>query len=123
MEKNNSTKVKEENQEQVVKKVEFPTSEHFAMEILKQEKDKSRAKNLGVIGLTIGFIGLAIATVTITIHLSNINYQNDCDWRKLFSDYDFISQDGEGINNANYGEQGDLNNGAKDKVEEESVNQ
>lgn len=105
------------------KEIKELTTEHLAMEVLKQEQEKSKAKNVGVIGLTIGFIGLAIATVAITIHLSNVNYKNDCDWRKLFSDYDFISQDGEGINNANYGEQGDLNNGAEDKVKEESSNQ
>lgn len=99
------------------------TTEHLAMEVLKQEQEKSKAKNLGVIGLTIGFIGLAIATAVITIHLTNVNYKNDCDWRKLFSDYDFISQDGEGINNANYGEQGDLLNGAEDKVKEEPGDQ
>lgn len=93
------------------------TTEHFAMEVLKQEQEKSKAKNLGVVGLTVGFIGLAIATVVITIHLSNVNYKNDCDWRKLFSDYDFISQDGEGVNNINSGEQGDLLNGAESKAE------
>lgn len=96
------------------------TTEHLAMEVLKQEQEKSKAKNVGVIGLTIGFIGLAIATAVITIHLSNVNYKNDCDWRELFSDYDFISQDGEGINNVNGGKQGDLNNGATSEVEEES---
>ena len=46
-------------------------------------------------------------------------YKNDVDWRKLFESYDFITQDGDGINSTNYGEQGDLNNGAEDKVEEE----
>lgn len=94
------------------------TTEHLAMEVLKQEQEKSKAKNLGVIGLTIGFIGLAIATAVITIHLSNVNYKNDCDWRKLFSDYDFISQDGEGINSINDGTQGDLNNGSESKEKE-----
>lgn len=88
------------------------TTEHLAMEVLKQEQEKSRAKNMGVISLT-------VAVIVIAIGMAVINYRNDCDWRKLFSDYDFISQDGEGINNANYGEQGDLNNGAENKVEEE----
>lgn len=94
------------------------TTEHLAMEVLKQEQEKSKAKNLGVVGLTVGFIGLAIATAVITIHLTNVNYKNDCDWRKLFSDYDFISQDGEGINSINDGTQGDLNNGAESKEKE-----
>ena len=45
-------------------------------------------------------------------------YKNDADWRELFNSYDFISQDGEGINNINSGEQGDLLNGAEGEVEE-----
>lgn len=88
------------------------TTEHLAMEVLKQEQEKSKAKNVGVISLT-------VAVIVIAIGMAVINYRNDCDWRKLFSDYDFISQDGEGINNVNGGEQGDLNNGATSKVEEE----
>lgn len=91
-------------------------TEHLAMEVLKQEQRKSKAKNVGV-------ISLVVAVIVIAIGMAVINYRNDCDWRKLFSDYDFISQDGEGINNANYGEQGDLLNGAEDKVKEESSNQ
>lgn len=99
------------------KEIKELTTEHLAMEVSKQEQEKSKAKNLGVIGLTVGFIGLAIATAVTTIHLTNVNYQNDCDWRKLFSDYDFISQDGEGINNVSRGIQGDLNNGAESENE------
>lgn len=95
------------------KEIKEITTEHLAMEVLKKEQEKSKAKNLGVIGLTIGFIGLAIATVAITIHLSNVNYQNDCDWRTLFSDYDFISQDGSGENYYNSDVSGEVNNGAK----------
>ena len=45
-------------------------------------------------------------------------YKNDADWRELFNSYDFISQDGEGINNINSGEQGDLLNGAEGEAEE-----
>lgn len=100
-----------------------PTTEHLAMEVLKNEHDKHTAKNRG---LFVGMIILAILTATVTIvgaferaHLIEKNYQNDCDWRKLFSEYDFVSQDGNGINSANYGEQGDLNNGAENKDEEE----
>lgn len=87
------------------------TTEHLAMEVLKQEQRKSKAKNVGV-------ISLAVAIIAIAIGMAFINYKNDCDWRKLFSDYDFISQDGEGINNINSGEQGDLLNGTESEVEE-----
>lgn len=45
-------------------------------------------------------------------------FVNDERWRTLFSDYDFISQDGEGINSINDGTQGDLINGAESQEEE-----
>lgn len=82
------------------------TTEHLAMEVLKQEREKSKAKNIGVVSLT-------IAVIIIAIGMAVINYRNDCDWRKLFSEYDYISQDGGGINSINSGEQGDLLNGAE----------
>lgn len=70
------------------------------------------------------FASVAFATLGITLggallRQMNINQQNEKDWKKLFSDYDFISQDGEGINSINDGTQGDLNNGAASKEEEE----
>lgn len=89
-----------------VTEVTKPTTEHIAMEILKHEQEKSKAKNIGVISLT-------IAVIIIAIGMAVINYKNDCDWRELFGSYDYVSQDGEGINNVNTGEQGDLANGAK----------
>lgn len=82
------------------------TTEHLAMEVLKQEHDKSRAKNVGVISLT-------IAVIVIAIGMAVINYRNDCDWRTLFSEYEYITQDGGGYNNVNSGQQGDVNNGAE----------
>lgn len=91
--------------------VEKLTTEHLAMEVLKQEQEKSKAKNVGVISLT-------VAVIVIALGMAIINYRNDCDWRELFSDYDFISQDGEGINSINDGMQGDLNNGTESKEEE-----
>ncbi|MCI8378652.1 MAG: hypothetical protein HFH72_09060 [Lachnospiraceae bacterium] len=45
-------------------------------------------------------------------------FANDDKWREVFTSYDFISQDGEGINNINDGTQGDLNNGAESEEEE-----
>lgn len=80
-------------------------TEHLAMEILRQEQGKSKAKDAGVISLT-------VAVIVIAIGMAVINYRNDCEWRDLFASYDYITQDGDGINSANYGEQGDLNNGA-----------
>lgn len=104
------------------KEIKELTTEHLAMEVLKQEQRRSKAL---IIGLSIGLAVSGIATVTTAVcgvderkHLVEKNYQNDCDWRELFSDYDFISQDGEGINSINDGTQGDLNNGAESKEKE-----
>lgn len=94
---------------------EKPFAERLAMEMIRDEHNKSKSKNWGIVGLT-------VALIVITIGLSILNYKNDVDWRKLFESYDFISQDGDGINSANYGEQGDLNNGAENKVQEEQDN-
>ena len=82
------------------------TIEHLAMEILKHEQSKSKAKNVGIIGLT-------VAVVIIAIGMALINYQNDKEWRELFDSYDFISQDGEGFNNVNSGTQGNLDNSSE----------
>lgn len=84
------------------------TTEHLAMEVLKQEQDKSKAKNVGVISLT-------VAVIVITLGMAIINYRNDCDWRELFGSYDYVSQDGSGYNNINTGTQGDVNNGSKNE--------
>lgn len=83
------------------------TTEHLALEILKQEQEKSKAKNVGIIGLT-------VAVVIIAIGMALINYQNDKEWRELFDSYDFISQDGEGFNNVNSGTQGNLDNSSEE---------
>ena len=103
------------NNENNVTEATKPSSEHLAMEILKQQSDKSRAE---IRGRNAGIIGLTVAVIVISVGMAVINYRNDCDWRKLFSDYDFISQDGEGINSINDGHQGDLNNGSESKEKE-----
>lgn len=40
-------------------------------------------------------------------------FVNDERWRELFNSYDYITQDGSGINSINSGEQGDLLNGTE----------
>lgn len=112
MRENNENATWKDTEEEIAGKIKELTTSHLAVELLKQEHDKSRAKNVGVISLT-------VAVIVIAIGMAVINYRNDCDWRQMFSDYDFISQDGEGINNVNGGEQGDLNNGATSEAEEE----
>lgn len=79
--------------------------QNFATEIFREFKIHTR---------------FAICAMAAVLALGAIlYYKNDADWRELFESYDFITQDGDGINSTNYGEQGDLNNGAEDKVEEE----
>lgn len=92
------------------------TTEHLAMEVLKQEQRKSKAL---IFGLTAGLIISGISTVATTVcgkmereNLVQTNYQNDCEWRKLFSEYDYISQDGNGENYYNSNVSGEVNNGA-----------
>lgn len=113
----------EQNKEQVTevtqsekaiktKKPKKLRAEPLAMEMIRNERDKSNAKNLGLLILG-GITAIAlIAGMIERQHLVNVNLQNDQEWRRLFESYDFISQDGDGINNVNGGEQGDLNNGA-----------
>lgn len=95
------------------------TTEHLAMEVLKQEQRKSKAL---IFGLTAGLIISGISTVATTVcgkmereNLVQTNYQNDCEWRKLFSEYDYISQDGNGENYYNSNVSGEVNNGATDQ--------
>lgn len=113
----------ENNENNVTETTEVtkPTSEHFAMEILKHEHEKSGALNKGLL-IGMGMLAAVAATVAVAgaverVHLVEVNYQNDAEWRALFESYDFISQDGEGINSINDGTQGDLNNGATSEAE------
>lgn len=94
------------------------TTEHLAMEVLKQEQKKSKAL---IIGLSLGLFISGATTVTTTIcgkmereKLVQTNYQNDCDWRELFNSYDYISQDGNGENYYNSNVSGEVNNGTTD---------
>lgn len=103
-----------ENSEEISKEPQPITTEHFALEVLKEEQRKSKAL---IIGLTIGLIISGITSVTTIVcskaereELVQTNYQNDKEWRSLFDSYDFISQDGEGFNNVNSGTQGNLDN-------------
>lgn len=83
---------------------EMKTAENFATEML----NYATRKMFLVIGglMLIIIIGIAVFFI------------NDDKWRQAFTSYDFISQDGEGINNVNGGEQGDLNNGSKSEAKE-----
>ena len=99
-EKSNENKV--ENQELSWN----PTTQALASEIIQGREEVSKAKNFAI-GC------MAAVIVAVSLGMALINYSNDRDWRELFSSYDFVSQDGEGINSINTGEQGDLLNGAE----------
>lgn len=53
---------------------------------------------------------LVIGWAASVIFGAALYFWNDQKWRDLFNSYDYISQDGEGINNINSGEQGNLDN-------------
>lgn len=101
-----------QNNEKVTEVKEQATWDGLAMDIAKRLKAAEKAKDLAI-------VVLGAAVIAIAISLSVINYRNDCDWRELFGSYDYVSQDGEGINSINTGEQGDLNNGTKSEDSEE----
>lgn len=44
-------------------------------------------------------------------------------WIYTFQSYEYVSQDGDGINNVNTGEQGDLINGTENEAKEERTEQ
>lgn len=90
------------------KEVEKPTTEHLASEIIAEEKAKSKAKDRGI-------IAIGIALIVITLGMAILNYRNNCDWRELFASYDYVSQNGEGINYYNSDVGGNVNNGAENK--------
>ncbi len=70
-----------------------------------------KAARQGYIFVTAAFAALTIALGVLLAHQMNINYKNDREWRELFSQYDYVSQDGNGQNYYNSGVEGDVNNG------------
>jgi len=88
-----------QNKEVVTETIKEP-QENFTTEIFRTLKAQSKAVIIGLIIL------LAVSSAIWTVAY----YQNDKKWRELFSEYDYISQDGEGFNNINSGTQGSLDN-------------
>lgn len=58
----------------------------------------------------VAFATLFLATAGLLAHQMNINQRNNERWIALFESYDYMSQDGEGVNNINMGAQGDVTN-------------
>ena len=76
--------------------------------MIAEEKAKSKAKDRVIAVLIIAF-------TVITLGMAMLNYRNDRDWRELFASYDYVSQNGEGINYYNSEVGGNVNNGAENK--------
>ena len=108
-----------QNNENVTEVKEQATWDGLAMDIAKRLKAAEKAKNIAIVVLGVIATVVIIAGTVERQHLVNANLQNDREWRELFSSYDYVSQDGEGINNINTGEQGDLNNGSTSEDSEE----
>lgn len=102
----------------------------LASEIISNQEKISKAKDIGIVCVTV-VACVAIGGLLAVNHAKDkVVYKNDSQWREVIernnqrwidylSDYDFITQDGEGINSINTGEQGDLNNDPKGKIEKE----
>ncbi len=86
--------------------------ENFTTQLFHEFKRQQRSR---MIISAISIIGLVI----IILAGLRVHSKSEREWKELFNSYDFVSQDGEGINNINNGEQGDLNNGAESENKEE----
>lgn len=75
--------------------MEKDTNNSFAMEVLEQAKRNTK-------------MWFATWVLTMAALIGTNAY-----WIYTFNSYDYVSQDGEGINNINTGDQGDLQNGAE----------
>lgn len=58
----------------------------------------------------VAFATLFLAMAGLLAYQMNINQRNNERWIALFESYDYMSQDGEGVNNINTGSQGDVVN-------------
>lgn len=89
-----------------------PVEQWLASEIIAKKEMMSRMKDIVIILLIIAIFAVAIGMATI-------NYKNDCDWRELFSSYDYVTQDGEGYNYYNSNVEGDIKNGTENTTTKE----
>lgn len=77
--------------------------EHYlATEVIEQGKRSAKAWRFVAILFFSLSVGLAVALVGTNLY-----------WIYQYNSYDYVSQDGEGVNNINTGDQGDLLNGTE----------
>lgn len=102
----------------------------LATEMIQDERRVSKSRGIGLGCVTaVGIVAVICFayvnhTQTMTIRESEKEWRetvekNNQKWIDYLSQYDFVSQDGGGINNINTGEQGDLLNGSESQIEEE----
>lgn len=87
-------------------------NQNTATEIILDEQKRSKAKNMGLVCITV------VATVSI-VGLLLINHMNVREFVGFLSEYDFVTQDGEGQNYYNADIGGNVVNGAASNEEEE----
>ncbi len=97
----------DENKKESWKTVE----ECLASEIVGGTRRESKAKNIGIVCVT------AIAAISI-VGLLIVNHNNTKSFLNYLSEYDFVSQDGEGFNYYNSDIGGNVNNGPENQETE-----
>lgn len=89
------------------KQTETTTTASEIIARLQKEKD---AIKTGIVSMTIVFSIIVIGMVYLLFHQIQSNERNNQRWIEYLSEYDFVSQDGEELNNYNTGSQGDVSN-------------
>lgn len=92
-----------EKMNETTKTPEIHEEQNLATDVLKEVQRTSRQ---WIIFAAVAFTVIGAAL----IYQMTLNQQNNKRWIELFSSYDYVSQDGEGLNNINTGSQGDLSN-------------
>lgn len=69
-----------------------------------------KAAKRGYIFVAVAYATLVIVMGLVIVYQINTNQRNNEKWIDLFQSYDYMSQDGEGVNNINMGAQGDIIN-------------
>lgn len=92
--------------------------ETLASEIIKNLGDRDRKNSKAVYATCLLGTVATIGLLVINYHLATINEKNNQKWIDYISQYDFVSQDGEGTNYYNSDVGGDVTNGAENPPEE-----
>lgn len=102
----------------------------IASETIRDLEKHSKSKDLALWLIVLAFSGVIAGLIASNIVHTNTLYQNDSEWRRIVQEtndkwidylkqYDFITQDGEGINYYNSDVGGNVNNGTTDQKAKE----